>query len=44
MSRRVGRDGEAAFATLDYADTDFSGGVSSDMKKYCRYSSGCRKQ
>lgn len=44
-SGRVGRDGEASFATLYYADTDFSGGgISSDMKKYCRHSSGCRKQ
>ena len=44
-SGRAGRDGESAFATLYYTDTDFSGGgVSSDMKKYCRHSSSCRKQ
>ena len=43
-SGRVGRDGEPANATLFYADTDFSGGgVSSDMKKYCKNSTTCRK-
>ena len=44
-SGRAGRDGEPAFATLYYTDTDFAGGgVSSDMKKYCRYNSSCRKE
>ena len=43
-SGRVGRDGEPAFATLFYADADFSGGgVSSDMKKYCKHTSSCQK-
>ena len=40
-SGRVGRDGEPAYAKLFYADT--GGGVSSDMKKYCKNSGTCRK-